>query len=114
MAMIVGMRHDPKAGVLCWGGPEHERIVSIPGDRDVWLFPVERRLTAMSMMADPEPMAPALGTVRYNLEWVGRDHEEWPVLLYPENIERLRKNLIGTLRLIEWACDPWRWTEADR
>lgn len=113
MAMMVPVRHHPKEGALCWGGPEHERIVRIPGDRPEWLFPVERKLSVLSLMDDPEPMAPALGTVRYTLEWVGRDEEEWPVLMYGENIERLRKNLIGTLRLIEWACDPWRWNDTE-
>lgn len=110
--------HEPREGVLVWGGPEHGRVV--PYDRKtmargVVLFPVERRLAYMA--PDVNPMAQAFGTVAYDVDrwavpWDDGTAEMWFVLVYKENKARLLDNFTGTAKTVMWMADPTRWTDA--
>jgi hypothetical protein len=104
--------HDPSDGVLCWGGPEHERVVPIEASATTVEFPIQRRLTSADAALDP--VSPYISTVRYQVHrwgvrWGEDTTEEWRVLIYGDGEERLLKNFTGTVRLIQWMAEPWGW-----
>lgn len=104
------INHPTWRGVLCWGGPEHGRVVPIEGGNGYYVFPVRTRITRVPEDEDPRVMA-RLATVRYDLEKFGwrnpnGDSEMWRVLVYPENKDTQKKQLEVAANFVIWLATP--------
>lgn len=94
-------------GMLCWGGPEHGRVVVVDASHYTWVFPIERRLTANSLLR-AEPTGLSIQTVTYDVERVRFRDAEWKVLVYPENKERHQDRLCDAMNALAGLC-TWEW-----
>ena len=98
--------------LLCWGGPQHGRVVGLPNDDSVMLFPVPRTLTTARPLDDRDPLSAVLPTVRYDVEkfgWVTPhgEWETWRVLVYPENKDTQKRQLEVAANFVIWMAGPF-------
>lgn len=112
--MAEAMTMPRYVNMLVWGGPRHGEMAQADPSHSFWLFPIERRLTARSMLTDASEIGPAVQSVRYTVEQVAFgsfDRRIWYVLVYGENYEAHKQRLIDVanalarLCTLEWMLD---------
>lgn len=99
--------HDPREGVLCWGGPMNGKVVPIQGTDYVIEFPMPSR----PVRWDEEiPATVMMSRVRYDVEkfavpWDSEHADEWRVLIYPENKETQKRQLEVFANFLIWLTN---------
>jgi hypothetical protein len=101
--MAKGVLRVPE--VLCWGGPEHGHVWALPGKlNDSYKLAVARLR---------QPIEPGEGdirafiqTIEYRLEYIVDGVRRWPVLVYSDKHEALKRNLSAHIKVIYWMANP--------
>lgn len=97
--------------VLCWGGPKHGEVFSLPLEQQTWTFPLLHKPSYKVHSEADIQRIPLQSTVKYDMERVfyfprgsvemGR---EFRVLLYPENRQGHMTRLIEVLDSLTGMC----------
>lgn len=104
--------------ILCWGGPKHGEVMSLPLDGwPLWRFPLPTPIAYMPG-EETEPMAATrIASIEYHVgKFATPDPSEpggfriWQVLVYGENRERLQKHLEVFADLLLALCEPMAWS----
>lgn len=102
--------HKNSEGILCWGGPEHNKVAILSDDKypgQKYLFPVKRKLTYKAFEAGAiyDELHSRIPTVAYRIIqwyalWGPYNAEVWPILVYAQHEERLLQNFELTVNFI--------------